>query len=870
MERTFVGSLRAYSTRLGRRGIVYVWVRVVWDTVSHAFAQRLRPAAGRPRRTSGTYWESVFQDIRLAARRIRKTPGFTIVVAVTAALGITLTTLAFAIINACWFRPLPHILDPQQLVFIVRESSSPGSQWMRINYQDYLEIRERSTTMEAVGAVIPEVDFIVRIGSGFEREIKGAEVSENYFQVLGRRLALGGGLALNETELPIDQVVIGHNLWQREYGGANSVLGETMQIDGRIYTIVGVAPPSSSWGMVSGTMEAGVWIPIKQERRNDGPRPRLVVVGRRHEDQTIERAQAELETISSTLAARHPDLWEDNSGRRARLLALTDLQSRLGPLHENFWPSLIFWFVLVGVTMLVTCSNVATLLLNRALRRRTEIATRLALGSGRGRLVRQLLVESILLFGIAGSLSLLLIHWQTQLLANGRSLYPFPVDVTVDPMVVFFAAALTVGSGVIFGLAPALQASRPDLLATLKGTGRLVRFRRFGVRNLLVLTQVAGSTVLIAITALTVRDIQRAYGLDVGFDTHHIGVISLDLRLRDYGYEQGARFVEDLTERCAGIAGVEAVVVAGWVPLSRDRWSWGGISPEGYEIGPNESPWAYYNSVTPGYFDFMGMPLVSGREFTDQDDTDSPRVIIVNQSFADRFWPDKDPLGKTVTLTEDQPPVEVVGLVRDAIYRNADFANERTSPHFWFPRGQSPDRVVALLFKTHGDPALLFNSVREEVRLLDNNMPIKGLERLEAVTAAALMPSRVFAGILGVLVMAVLFIAVLGVYAVTGYAVLERTRELGIRLALGARPIGVVRMVVLEGLGLSAVGIVLGSGVAILVARGMRSLLLGIGPLDPASHLGSAVFLVLAAMTASLVPALRASRVDPVLSLRSD
>jgi predicted permease len=788
----------------------------------------------------------------------------------TAALGMTLTTVAFAAMNACWFRPLPNILDPQELVYVHREFPSAGARWARISYQDYLEIRERSATMADVAAVRPDVDFIVRIGSGNEREIKGAEISENYFRVLGRRLAIGGGLALTETDEPLDQVVIGHNLWQQEYGGANSVLGETIQVDGRDYTIVGVAPPSSSWGMDTGTMEAGVWIPINRSRREAGSQAVLSVVGRRRGDLTMERVQAELDGIAPVLAAQNPERWEDRSGQQARIVALTDFQARIGPLHGNFWPSMLLWFGLVGVTMLVTCSNVAILLLNRALRRRTEIATRLALGSGRGRLVRQQLIEAVLLFGLAGSLSLLFIHWQTQLLASGASFYPFPVDVTIDPMVVLFAAALTIGSGVFFGLAPALQASRPDLLATLKGTGKLVRFRRFGARNLLVLAQVAGSTVLIAITTLLSRDIQRATSVDVGFDAQNIGVLSLDLRMREYAYEQGTRFIDDLTERCAGIAGVEALATAGWVPLSGRPWRWGGIRPEGYEAGPNESPWAYYNSVSPGYFDFLDMPLVSGREFTDQDNTDSPGVMVVNQSFADRFWPGDNPLGRGVTLLENQPPVEVVGVVRDAKYRRADFANERTSPHFWLSRGQSPDRIVEFLFKTRGDPALLFNAVREEVRLLDNNMPIRGLERMEAVTAAALLEDRLVVATVGVLGLVVLFIAVLGIYAVMGYAVMERTRELGIRLALGARPTKVVRMVVLEGLGLTAVGIVVGFGLAILVAMGMRTLMLGIGMLDPVSHLGSAFFLVLAALTASLVPALRASRVDPVLSLRSE
>ncbi len=870
MERSFVASLETHSSKRGYVGVFYTWAGVLWDTIRHAGKQRISTRSAITRRISGTRWESAFRDVRLAARRIGKTPGFTVVVALTAALGMTITILAFAIINACLLRPLPHIQDPQELVFIHRKFPSRGSVRARISYEDYLEIRDRTTTLVDVAAVIPEVDFIVRIGSGLEREIMGAEITENYFRVLGRRLVMGGGLEPTEPSSPLDQVVIGFNLWQREYGGDASVLGERMQIDGQVYTIVGVAPPSSSWGMVTGTIEAGIWIPIKKGWREAGAQARLSVVGRRIEGHTIERTQAELETVSSTLAALRPERWDDNSGQHAQLVALTDLEARLGPLHENLIPSLIFWFVLVGMTMIVTCSNVAIMLLNRALQRRTEIATRLALGSGRGRLVQQLLIETILLFGIAGLLSLLFIHWQTQLLASGRSLYPFPVDVTIDPLVVLFAAVVTVASGVIFGLAPALQASRLGLLSAIKGTGISIRFRRFGTRNLLVLAQVAGSTVLVAITALLSRDLQRAKSIDIGFDVQDIGVLSLDLRMRDYGYEDGIQFVEDLTERCAGIPGIEEVAVAGWVPLSDNRWTWSGIVPEGYEIGPNESVWAFYNPVTPRYFDFMGMPLISGREFGDQDVSESRRVMIVNQSFADRFWPGENPLGKSVTLSENDPTAEVVGLVRDAKYRRADLLNERTSPHFWLPRGQFPDRVVEILFKTRGDPALLFNAVREEVRLLDNTLPIKGIDRIEHVTDAALADGLTIAAILGLFGLVALFLAVLGIYAVMAYAVLERTREMGIRMALGARPQRVVGMVVFESLGLSAFGIVTGLCLAALVARGIRTLLLGIGTLDPVSYAGSLLLLVAAAVSAALLPALRASRVDPVLSLRSE
>jgi len=375
--------------------------------------------------------------------------------------------------------------------------------------------------------------------------------------------------------------------------------------------------------------------------------------------------------------------------------------------------------------------------------------------------------------------------------------------------------------------------------------------------------------VLVAISALMVRDVQRADTVDVGFDAENVGILSLDLSLRDYDAEQVQQFLQQFTERCDAIPGVEATAVAGWVPLSEERWSWGGFVPEGFEIGPNESLRANFNPVTPEYFDLMGMPILRGRGFTDQDDV-GPAVVVVNEAFADRFWPDREPVGKTVALEDGQPAAEVVGVVRDAKYTKADFVNERTDPHFWLPLSQSTTGTVEFHFKTTGDPAPLFATVREQVRLLDSSLPIKGLQRIEAVTAAALLEERIAAAVLAGFGLVTLFLAVLGIYAVMGYAVLERTRELGIRLALGARPGKVVGMVVLEALGLSAVGIVTGLCLAALVARGIRALLLGIGALDPISLLGSMVLLVLAAVAASLVPALRASRVDPVLSLRSE
>jgi predicted permease len=444
------------------------------------------------------------------------------------------------------------------------------------------------------------------------------------------------------------------------------------------------------------------------------------------------------------------------------------------------------------------------------------------------------------------------------------------VDITIDLRVIAFAMGVTIASGLFFGLAPALHASRPDLMPALKGTGTSQRPRRFGARNLFVLAQVAGSMVLVVISALFVRDMQQADALDMGFDTRNIGVLSLDLSLRDYDEQTGRRFLETLSERLREIPEVEAVATSGWVPLSGRWWNWGGFQPEGYELDPDQSPRAMWNVVSPGYFQLIGMPLTGGRDFSAADNTEAPDAIIVNQAFAGLYWPNQEPVGKRVILEEGDSPAEVVGVVRDAKYGKADFVDRSSRPHFWSTSAQRFFPYVELHFKARGDPAALFRTVRQQVRTLDSDLPIRDLKRMDSITATALLEERVAALMLAGFGAVSLFLAILGIYGVLAYGIMQRMRELGIRLALGARPTRVIAMVVKESLVMSAAGIFVGLALAALIAQGLRTLLLGIASLDPISYGGSVAVLVLAAIVASAVPALRAARVDPVRSLRSE
>jgi predicted permease len=797
---------------------------------------------------------------------MRKNPTFTLVVVLTAAFGITLSTLVFAILNASILRPLPHVRDPGELVKVFRLHPSEAGVRYYFSYRDFESIREQAATVEDVVAVVRWVEFMVRSSSDLDRKYIGAEVSENYFQALGIPMVIGRPILPEDADSGEEVAVIGHAMWQRDFGASVDVLGRRIRVDGKSCTIVGVAPPGLNW-LNEEPVEAAVWRPIRPGRK-EAAWGDLRLAGRRRTEFSVAQVQAEFDVIADGLAEANPEGWSDRSEEQIRVRVMTDLQSRINVAGARGVASLIVWFVLVGMIMLITCSNVANLFLTRALKRRFEIAVRLALGAGRGRLVRQLLTESVIFFLVAGSLGLLLIHWLTRLLAAGWG--PFPAaDVTVDGRVTIFAIALAVVSGLVFGLAPALQTTRPDLLTTLKGTDRIKRSKRFGTRNLFVLGQVAGSMVLVAISALLMRDVQVAHTLDVGFDADNVTVLSLDLDYGDYDSQGGLRFLADLTEYLERTPGVEEVAIATWVPMSGNSWTID-LQPQGYESDPDVTHQAVFNAVTPGFFRLLRIPLLMGRDFTDDDDVHAPCVVIVNEAFARRFWENQVPLGKTVVFPGSQVPAVVVGVVRDARYAKGDFAGEGTSPHVWVPRAQSLHSSSHVHVRSRGDQASIMRSIRNDVRMLDESLPIIDLESMESITARLLEEERVATVVFGGFGVVALLLAMLGIYGVQAFAVMERVREIGIRIALGATPRRVVAMIVAQSLKLSAVGIVVGLFLAVLVAMGMQSLLVGIGALDPLSLGGSAVLLVLAAVAASLVPAIQAARVDPSRSLRSE
>jgi predicted permease len=878
METSFLTSLNGHSQERGVAGVLYTWTRIIWDTLIHSISVRFRGRNADSDRTTGDgrpdrpvrnsirppVMDNLFYDIRYAVRSLIRTPAFVVTTVLSLTVGILVSTAIFSVANATVLRPPPHVSDPDEVVKVILEHPAYPNARFLFSYPYYQDLAEQITTLEGLAGVQPEIEYTVRVGSNAEQRMFGEMVTENYFSLLGIPMALGRGFIAEDAETGGSVAVIGYRVWQSEFNGEHSVLGQTLRVDGKPYTVVGVAPAGVSLlGEIP--VDVDVWLPIPPDYRENRSAGFLYPVGRRLDGVTTAQVEAECQTIAARFAEEYPDDWLDRNGDPVRLRVMTDRESRI-PFGDSVLPILSVYLIVDLLIMLIVCSNVASLLLTRALRRKAEIAVRLALGAGRGRLVSQLLTESLVLFGLAGAFSLLLMHWLTQLISRGIGPVPFAVNFTVDHRVLAFTVILTVLSGVIFGLAPALQASRPELAPALKGTDRSIRFRRFGVRNLLVLSQVAGSLVLVVLTALMVRGIRYADTIELGFDPQDVAVLSLDLSQRDYDRDSGIQFLNELTERMSGVAGVEGVAVADQVPLSGWLPRWGGLQVEGYEPAPDETIFATSNAISPGYFDVVRMPLLAGRDFDATDVRESPPVIIVNQAFVRRFWPDGEGVGRQVTLTSERQ-AEVIGVVRDAKYREVTEVSEL---HFWMPRTQAYRSQVEVHVRTRGDPAPFFATLRDQVRALDSELPIIEMRPMERVISQATLGQRLTAGVFGGVGLIALLLAVVGIYGVMAFAVAQRTREMGIRIAVGARPGRLVGMVVTESLALSAVGFGVGLVLAAAIAQLMRTMLFGISPLDPVSFGGSIALLATAAALAALMPALRAARVDPVVSLKSE
>ncbi len=816
----------------------------------------------------------LLQDLRFALRLMAKKPALTVMAVVSLALGIGVNSSIFTLVNAVLLRE-PPIAQPDRVVEVYT-SSSEGFPYGTSSVPDYFDYRDQSDVFAGLGA---GRTYPVTYDDGEKTELlMGEMVSGNYFDVLGIRAHVGRTFLPEEGRTPGTHpvAVLGYDFWQRRFGGDPAVLGRTLKLNGQELTVVGVAAESFKGTLPVFSIE--VWLPLMMsdqlsekpflDRR--GSRT-LMLKGRLKPEVSLGEAQAQLGTLARRLGSEYPETNED---REVTLVPIRDVI--LNPGFDG--PALGvagFLMAVVGLVLLIACSNIANLFLARASERQKEIAVRLALGAGRGRLVRQLLTESLLVAFLGGLLSLLVATWTARLIAGFRPPIPIPVaiDLGVDLKVLAFTLLLAVLTGVLCGLAPALQASRPDLVPALKDEGaELGRgYRRFGLRNFLVVGQVTVSTLLLIGAGLFIRSLLNAQSIDPGFKLRRGVAATLMPQLGGaYTDAEAEVLYRDLLERARAIPGVTSAAVAEFLPLGL-AMSNKGVWIEGQELPEGEDPPAIDTmAIGPGYFRTLGIALQRGRDFTDRDDASAPGAVIVNETLARRFWSGEDPLGRRLFFddAEDAPVYEVVGVAADGKYRTL---GEEPRPYIYTAYAQTGDFMLTLILAAAGGPRAegeTLGSMRRLLNEVDPHLTIFEIKTLTEHLDIMLFAPRMGAALLAAMGLLGLILASVGLYGVVAFSVARRTREIGVRMALGAGKGDVLAMVVREGMVLVAVGVVLGVAVALAATRALQGFLYGIAASDPTTYVAVPLFLLAVAWLANFLPARRATGIDPIHALR--
>ncbi len=826
--------------------------------------------------------ETLIKDLRYALRTLRRSPLFVTVAAVTLAFGIGVNATIFTFVNAILLRPLP-VESPEDLLAVY--TSWPDETYATSSYPDYLDLRDQN---EVFSDLIGHSMAIATLSHESQSEIVvGEMVTGNYFEALGVRTARGRALAPgDDAKAGAPRVaVLGNGLWQRRFGGDPGVLGKTVNLSGESYEVVGVAPESFG-GLMPG-LASDFWVPTVRVDEIDaagqihsvhGDPGRtslerrgyrwLWLKGRLRQGIGHEQAEAQLGTVMARLAEEHALTNED---RGAAVLPVADV--RFHPdIDRVLSPAAAVLLGAVGLVLLIVCANLANMLLSRAQGRRREIAIRLALGAGRGRLMRQLLTESVLLSAFGGALALLLARWTTGLLLAYQPPIPFSLslDMNLDGRVVLFTSLLTFGSAVVFGLVPALQASRPDLVPALKdGSGASAGAARFfSFKNVLVMAQVAISLVLLIAAALLGRGLAAARSIDLGFDPERVAAVQVNLRAYGYSDEQSEVFFRTLRERAAALPGAASAAVATRVPLDINHHN-SSLFPDSLELTGDSGFAVEVSWVSPEYFETLGIPMLQGRSFHSGDRAGAPRVAIVNAAMARRFW-DGEALGKRFWKGGlDTEPYEIVGVTADHKVSTVGEAEPKPMAHF--ARAQDGGSYGYVLARSaSGDAASLAAALRRTALEMDPQLAFTETTTLASLTEVSLYPVRAGAAMLGVFGLLALVLASVGLYGVIAYSVARRDREIGVRVAMGARPGDVVWLVVRGGMGLVAAGVAVGLGLAAGAGQFLSGVLYGTSAVDPLAFAGAVVVLTGVALAANFVPAARAARLDPLTALRQE
>ena len=879
MRELFRDQLADARRRGGRAGAARLVLRVLPPLLAsalleHRDARRARRLPATLHATASVGSDGMLatftSDLRYAARMLRKSPVFTVVAALVIALGSGAVTTIFSAMNGILLRPLPAAADPDRLVAIERVSANEDDGRIQASYPYYRELRERARTLDGVAAWSKASLAISSRGEG--SAVEGNIVSGNYFSVLGVRPALGRFFVPEEDRTPMTHpvVVVSHAFWQTRLGGDSAAVGGELLVNGRPYTLVGVAP--AEFRGVFTPLVIDAWVPLMMQphlRPNravaDGSLSWLYTFGRLRDGATREAVAAEMTAITAALVADGTEPRGRRHFDRVHVSGLTGLPSDATRVAFGFVGLLLGAAALV---LLIAGVNVAAMLSARAVARRRELAVRAALGAARAQLVRQLLVESLLLFllGAAGGLALAVVATGALERMPIPAEIPMSLELSPDLRVLAFTLVVSLVTGLAFGLAPAARATRQDVAVRLRDGGPTGGTRRAIASNGLVVGQLALSLVLLVAAGLFLRALRSGQTVGPGFE--RAGVATAALNAESWGYDstRARAFFAALRERLEAAPGVEAVSYTDILPLTFNSMGTR-LLPEGAAAAPDGDGGVDVRmaDVDAGYFDALRLPLVRGRAFTLRDDAASARVAVVNETLARRLAPTGDAVGRTFRVHGER--WTVVGVARDSRY--ADLGSS-APPVVYLPLAQSwrPDQT--LLVRTSGDPAQAAALLRATVRAIDPALPPPAVMPLTQATSIALLPQRVAALVTGALGAAGLLLATVGLYGIIAYSVSGRTRELGIRVALGARRADVLRMVVREGMWLAGLGVALGLLLAAGAAQLLGNLLLGVSPLDLPTFAGMSLLFAAVALLASWLPARRAAGADPTVALRAE
>ena len=808
----------------------------------------------------------LFKDIRYGMRSLLRQPGFTAIVVLTLALGIGANTAIFSVVYSVLIKPLPFN-RPDRIVLLWGDNRETGESRNQMSHTDVVDYKAQQTLFDSIATYSSWRPLIS--GTGEPARINGALVGDDFFRVMGQQPMLGRAFLPEEQQDGKDQVaVLSYELWQKQLNGDPNAVGKTILLNLRPHTIVGVMP--ASFHSLPATLldkPAVVYRPIAEETNEKQRSARhLRAIGRLKDGVTVAQAQSELTIIAQRLEAQHP---ESNTNLGVHLAGLQEDTVR--DLHKTLW----VLFGAVAFVLLIACANVANLLLARSTLKASEISIRTALGASRWRLLRQALTESALLAFTGGAVGLLLAIWGVDLIKSlGSQMLPQLQSLDLSLPALGFTLVLSLLTALLFGLAPAWQSSQPNLSESLKADGRTFSGggRRARLRSALVVSEIAFALVLLMCAGLLIRTVIQLQKVDPGFDSTH--ALKMDLGLPSIRYSTDQKkidFYQELTHRVQSLPGVVSAGVVTPIPSAGD-FDMTGFDVEYQPVQPGREASADRYIMTPGYLQAIGIRLERGRELTEQDTGNAPLVMLVSENLAARFWPNQDPMGKRIKLPwnpgrKDEPWRTVVGVVRDVKQYGPDKPSEMA---LYLPHAQYPVSSMSVVARTSGDPAEMIATIRSTVLGLDPDQVPTNVATMEDVMMDSIQTRRFPMFVLGGFAALALALAAVGIYGVMSYVVVQRTHEIGIRMALGARTSNVLRLIVGNALGLATAGVLLGAVGAFALTRLMKSLLFGVVPTDVSTFVVVCLSLFAVALVACYLPARRATKIDPLVALRNE